>query len=301
MARTLRPNPAGWFHLMNRGSRRWNIFLDDFDRHRFLDLLEEMASRFEIEVIAYALMGNHYHILVHCIAPNLSEAMHWFTSQYVRGFNKRHGFDGTLFRSRYHSVKVNDDAQLLTTVRYIHRNPLDLNPDADLASYHWSSHAAYLGWRPPPSWLSTAVVRSQFGNLDKYQEFVETALPSDQVQNSRLSRRTAIDSTEVRTDTLSSPADVQRAAAAAAGTDVRSIQQPIGHQAKRARLAAVVVCVDNCNMSPKSLVDTFGFPSEGALSMALTRARRRLGADGEFISLVAQVQAALISLGCQAP
>lgn len=286
---------------MNRGSRRWNIFLDDFDRHRFLDLLDAMAHRFELEIIAYALMGNHYHVLAHCTAPNLSEAMHWFTTQYVRGFNKRHGFDGTLFRSRFHSVEVEDDAQLLTTVRYIHRNPLDLDRKSDLANYPWSSHAAYLGWRITPSWLSTDLVLGQFRGPSEFQHFVETALPTDEIQNTGLSCRTEMTSFELQLPKFSSPADVQRATAKAAGTDVRSIQRPVGHLAKRARLAAVIVCVDSYHMSPKSLVDIFGFPSEGALSMALTRARRRLKADGEFESLVAQVQAAPISLGCQAP
>ena len=221
--------------------------------------------------------------------------MHWLAGQYVRGFNKRHGFDGTLFRSRFHSVEIDDDAQLLTAVRYLHRNPLDLDPNADLASYPWSSHAAYLGWRKAPAWLSTAAVREQFGSPARYQEFVETALPSDEVQNIGLSRPTPMGSPEPEPGHGSAPADVQRATAAAADVDVRSIQKPVGRCAKEARLAALVLCADGLSMTPKALFDIFGFRSEGAVKTALTRARRRLKADGEFASLVSQAEAALIS------
>lgn len=278
---------------MNRGTRRWNVFLDDVDRWRFLDLLAEMAERFDIDITAYTLMGNHYHIVVYCRSPNLSEAMHWFISQYVRGFNKRHGFDGTLFRSRFHSVEITDEPQLLTTVRYVHRNPLDLDPATDLARYLWSSHAAYLGWKRTPPWLSTGPVLAQFAGTRRYQEFVEKALPTDDVQNTALSRPHSSGSPELQSGRLSAPADIQRAAATAAGIDVRSLQRPVGRPAKRARLVALVLCVEICNLSPKSLVDIFGFPSEGAVSTALSRARRRIETDYEFASLATQARTAL--------
>ncbi len=264
------------------------MFLDDFDRWRFLDLLAEMAHRFDIEIIAYALMGNHYHIVINCKSSNLSDAMHWFATQYVRGFNKRHGFDGTLFRSRFHSVEITDEPQLLTTVRYVHRNPLDLDPETDLASYPWSSHAAYLGWRTTPAWLSTSVVRAQFGSLEQYQDFVETALPTDEIQNVGTSRPPTKTSS-APPDMCPSPADVQRAVADAAEIDLRALSKPSGYDAKRARLAALVICVDMFAIAPTSLINIFGFSSSAALSSALTRARRRLEADGEFTRLVTGV------------
>ena len=119
MPRQLRPNPGGAFHVMNRGSRRWNIFLDDDDRQLFLRLLGQTSERFDVSVIAYALMGNHYHLVLICHGPALSEVMHWLGSRYVVLFNRRHGFDGTLFRSRFSSVEITSDDQLLTTVRYV--------------------------------------------------------------------------------------------------------------------------------------------------------------------------------------
>ena len=54
---------GAFYHLMSRGNEGGDIFVDDDDRQSFLDTIEEMAQRFEIDVFAYVLMSNHYHIL----------------------------------------------------------------------------------------------------------------------------------------------------------------------------------------------------------------------------------------------
>ena len=65
MARPLRVNVAGgWYHLTNRGQNRQKIFLCNEDRLHFLDLIGEMPVAFGVRVYAYALMTNHYHLLV---------------------------------------------------------------------------------------------------------------------------------------------------------------------------------------------------------------------------------------------
>lgn len=168
---------------MNRGSRRWNIFLDDDDRLLFLQLLANMPEDHGVRVLAFCLMGNHYHLVLYCPEPSLSDAVHGLASRYAQLFNARHGFDGPLFRSRFTSVEIESDSQLLTTVRYVHRNPLELNANVDLAAYPWSSYAAYLGWTRTPKWLSTHTVLRQFGNdVGALQDFVEAPQPADVIE-----------------------------------------------------------------------------------------------------------------------
>ena len=76
MARPLRINLAGaWYHHMSRGSGGDPIYRRDLDRRRFLGLLAEMPERFSLEVHAFVLMDNHYHLLVRCREANLSHAM----------------------------------------------------------------------------------------------------------------------------------------------------------------------------------------------------------------------------------
>lgn len=287
MPRQLRPNPAGTFHVMNRGSRRWNIFLDDEDRMCFLRLLGQASERFDAAVIAYALMGNHYHIVVHCRGPALSEMMQWIGCRYVKLFNRRHGFDGALFRSRFASVDITDDGQLLTTVRYVHRNPFDLDPQCDLARYRWSSHGAYLGWRRPPHWLTRTTVLQQFATSSRYQEFVETSLPSDDVQTT--TRSQAPDQPEpgyLQNHKTASLADVQRAVARAFGVQVRNVTSPTGPIAKQARQAALILCADELLIQQAQIVDALGFSSPGALRTALSRARKLRRTDVEFATLL---------------
>ena len=107
--------------------------------------------------------------------------MHLVGSVYTRHTNERIGRDGPLFRGRFHAVPVVDDDQLLCTVRYVHRNALDLPGIDSVESYRWSSHRSYLGHRAPPPFLSTAPVLKQFDSRRAFDAFVTsetTARPS---------------------------------------------------------------------------------------------------------------------------
>jgi putative transposase len=70
--------PGALYHVLSRGNGSQDIFHSDDDRQLFLGLLEELSERFDIEVYAYVLMNNHYHLLIKTIAANLSKAMQWF-------------------------------------------------------------------------------------------------------------------------------------------------------------------------------------------------------------------------------
>jgi REP element-mobilizing transposase RayT len=78
------------YHLLSRGNDCSAIFVDDKDRSRFLDAVGEMSERFDIDIFAYVLMENHYHLLVRTRRANLKRAMHWFGTTYTQRFNRRH-------------------------------------------------------------------------------------------------------------------------------------------------------------------------------------------------------------------
>src|SRR5512136_907713 len=112
------------YHVLSRGNERRNIFVQDPDRSRFLSAMAEMARRFQIEIFAYVLMANHYHLLLRTLRANLSPAMQWLGVTYTRRFNLEHARSGHLFQGRFHSMLVQDDAYLMELSCYIHRNPL---------------------------------------------------------------------------------------------------------------------------------------------------------------------------------
>lgn len=161
---------------MNRGARHQAIFLDDVDRHEFLNALGQMCERYDVEVHAYCLMGDHYHLLLRLPLGNVSLAIQHFASVYTQRFNRRHGFDGALFRGRFHSVPVGTDEQLMTVSRYIHRNPTDIDGGTSVERYRWSSLSSYLTPQvvgPIPAWLHVDFTLRLFGgSMERYRSFV---------------------------------------------------------------------------------------------------------------------------------
>jgi putative transposase len=144
--------PGAWHHVINRGVNHAAIFTKTGDRDWFLECLKQGCVEHAIEVHAYCLMGNHYHLLVRSLAGELGEAMQWLSARYTQGYNKHHKRDGPLFRGRYGAVRVETDGHLLNVSRYIHVNPVQAFMVSRPQDYPWSSAAAYLG-ATRPAWL----------------------------------------------------------------------------------------------------------------------------------------------------
>ncbi len=121
----------------SRGNGRQDIFLSDDDRHLFLSLLEELSERFNIEIYAYVLMNNHYHLLIKTLDANLSKAMQWLGTTYTRHYNNKNSCRGHLFQGRYKSILVENDAYLSRLSCYIHRNPIKDWKDYKFSSFHY--------------------------------------------------------------------------------------------------------------------------------------------------------------------
>jgi len=165
---------GAFYHLLSRGNERSDIFVDEEDRSSFLDAVAEMSERFDIDIFAYVLMDNHYHLLVRTRRANLKKAMQWFGTTYTQRFNRRHFRSGHLFQGRYKSIIIQNDAYLMQLSYYIHRNPLRAGIVNRLAGYRWSSYKVYAYGRKTPRWLSTDLILSQFaGDQDCHRGYRE--------------------------------------------------------------------------------------------------------------------------------
>ena len=152
------------YHVLSRGNDRSNIFKNDRDRYMFLDLLEDMTERYDVNIFAFVLMNNHYHLLLRTNLANLSKSMQWLGVTYTRRFNNRHRRTGHLFHGRFKSILVENDAYLFRLSYYIHRNPLRACLVKRLADYKWSSYRSYAyGWIRY-DWLDTDLILSQLEN-----------------------------------------------------------------------------------------------------------------------------------------
>jgi putative transposase len=165
MPRPKRTDDAGaWHHVMNRGAGKRDIFFDERDRDLFLSALADANDK--IEIHAYCLMTNHYHLLVRSISGDLSAAMQHVAGRFTRLFNLRRTTDGALFRGRFTSVRLGSDQQIQQTVRYIHLNPVVARLIAKPESWFWSSAAAYKQASCKPDWLHLNYVLATFGDVD---------------------------------------------------------------------------------------------------------------------------------------
>ena len=126
MARPLRVNVrGGWYHVTARGLERRQIFSSERDHEHFLELLEEMWKRYGVEVHAYALMGNHYHLLLRTPEANASEAVQWLNVSYSVWFNKKRDRWGHVFGGRFASVLIDSEGSwALNASVYVHLNPV---------------------------------------------------------------------------------------------------------------------------------------------------------------------------------
>ncbi len=159
---------GAYYHILSRGNERRDIFSDKEDRISFLDTLGKMSDRFEVEVYAYVLMDNHYHLLLKTNKPNISKSMQWFGTTYTRQYNIKHKRNGHLFQGRFKSFLIENDEYLMHLSCYIHRNPLRAGIVSRLVDYPWSSYPIYAYGKKSAEWLYTKPIQSLLDTNDKH-------------------------------------------------------------------------------------------------------------------------------------
>ena len=105
--------PGGYYHVTCRGNERKAIFRDDTDRADFLEKLRGSLAIYQVELHAYVLMSNHFHLIVATLRGNLSEFMRHFNISYTAAYNRRHKRVGHLYQGWYKAILIDKDSYLL--------------------------------------------------------------------------------------------------------------------------------------------------------------------------------------------
>ena len=171
-----------YYHIYARGHGKQPIFRDDEDYRVFLNLFKRYLSineatnnlsrkylhlRGKIELLAYCLMENHFHLLVYQEEKGaMTQLMRCVMTSYSIYFNKKYETSGTVFGSRYKASLINTDAYLMHISRYIHLNP------GDWRAYPYSSIHAYFGIGQP-EWLQPEKIIDLFGSTPIYADFLD--------------------------------------------------------------------------------------------------------------------------------
>jgi REP element-mobilizing transposase RayT len=124
---------------MARGVDGCSIYMDDTDRNRFLAALYRVSSESGATLLAYCLMGNHFHLAIKIGRTPLSILMHRILTGYAITFNHRHERTGHLFQARHKSKLCLSDAYLAALIHYIHLNPVRAGLVSKPEDWVWSS------------------------------------------------------------------------------------------------------------------------------------------------------------------
>lgn len=198
------------YHVLNRGVEKRTIFEGKADYFRFISCLYELNDKnlvkigkkrtdpvgaekankeSLVEIIAFCLMPNHYHLILRQLVDNgTSFFMKKLGNGYVGYFNKKHERVGPLFQGRFKAVHIKTDDQLINTVCYVFTNPVELLEktwkdegvrDAQkaikfLESYYWSSYLDCIGKKNFPLITQRKFLYQVFGSSDDIKKFVES-------------------------------------------------------------------------------------------------------------------------------
>lgn len=156
--------PGTLHHVIGRGLEGTSIFRNDSDRADFVARLAARCRDGDLIIYAWALLSDHFHLLVRSGHQPLGRSMKKLLTGYAVNFNRRHRRYGHLFQNRYKSIVCEDDPYLLELTRYIHLNPLRaglVNGLRELARYPWAGHAALTG-AVPREWQDTETILAYF-------------------------------------------------------------------------------------------------------------------------------------------
>ena len=174
--------PNNYYHVYNRGANRADIFLNDKDYVFLLKQMKDHLKEYDVTVIVYCLMSNHYHfILRQNEETKISDFMQAVFFNYSSSFNSIHKHSGTLFEGPFQAILVDKSEYLLHLCRYIHRNPLEDGMVVKPEQWHYSNYAEFIGKRNG-TLVDREFVTMNFGTSKAYEDFVMNYVPPETTQ-----------------------------------------------------------------------------------------------------------------------
>lgn len=237
------------YHVVCRGINRQLVFEAPAEYRAFLNVLKEVAEVSHFSLHAYAIMGNHVHLLIETPDEDISIVMKRILLRFSLRYNGVNQRVGHLWQNRYFSEPVEDLAGLRKVFRYIHRNPIKAGLEKQLGMYPWTSLRAYRGMDDKltcTDWLS-----GLFENESEMMEFLREEnedicmdIPDPQIRYGQPGDRLAADIMEQNyhirnvAEFQNQPRDIQRDCISTlkqAGISIRAISRKTGESCYRIR------------------------------------------------------------------
>lgn len=130
-----------YYHVINRGNQKQNVFLENLDFEVYLNLLKHYKKKYAFKLFGYCLMPNHIHMILKPKQPKmLAKFMQSLTQAYTMWFNKKYKKQGHLWQGRFKSMVIQKDDYFLECIYYIEANPVRSKLVSSPTDYLWSSY-----------------------------------------------------------------------------------------------------------------------------------------------------------------
>lgn len=188
MARRPRIDLPGYHHIVNRGVNRTDIFIDDFDKEKFLQIVCKACRVYGVIVHDYCLMDNHYHLLIENSQENLSLFMRQVNANYAIYYNKKAKRTGHLWQGRYSSWYILGEDYLYRTIKYIEFNPIEAGMVQNVREYLFTLASTVLRGEEIPLCMRESMLLKQY-DVETLAEYLEEALSEDEIADLRKERK----------------------------------------------------------------------------------------------------------------
>lgn len=269
------------------------LFRTSADRRSFLGIATMLDDRYGVELVAYVLMGNHYHLIVRSREGRVSVAMQYLDGQFARHFNARHQRDGSLFKGRFDSNRIDSDAYLIQAGAYVHLNPVQAGLVDRAIDYPWSSLRFLVGGDRSPKWLASRwLLRDRSG--DDYVRFVE----SQRAEVERLATPAWDSGVDWWMPSLEEPvlaaiAAADERVASTFSVSVDELYAVVRGRLNPARMVAIAYTADRLGLSHADVAIRYGLKNRHSVRSTMRRLREQLRRDPGLQALVASLGLAL--------
>ena len=135
---------SGIYHVVLRGINQQQIFVEDEDYNKFLEIIADCRKKSGFRLYGYCLMSNRIHLLIAVVKEELSQIFKRIGTRYAQWYNRKCNRAGHLFQDRYKSEPVESDEYFLAVLRYIHQRPVKAGLVGSVEAYRWSSYGEYV-------------------------------------------------------------------------------------------------------------------------------------------------------------
>jgi putative transposase len=156
----------GPYHVTTRSAGPAPIYVDDIECTYFCNLVARTIKRWRWDCLSFCVMPTHHHLLLDTPAESLKVGMQYLNWSYARWFNQRHGRWGHVFGDRYACKPVLTDGHILSTMRYIARNPVRAGLCELPEDWAWSSYRGLVGLDDTFPFVEHEPIRAYFGPND---------------------------------------------------------------------------------------------------------------------------------------